>query len=55
MLGTLKEVAINIKSLYPGAEIVICADNDASGVGEKKAREAALVYWRQVHHAVRNR
>ena len=40
--GNLKEVAISIKALYPCAEIVICADNDKSGVGEKKAREAAL-------------
>ncbi len=40
--GNLKEVAIVIKSLYPGSEIIICADNDESGIGEKKAREAAL-------------
>lgn len=40
--GNLGEVAINISAIYPGSEIVICADNDNSGIGEKKAREAAL-------------
>jgi len=40
--GNLKDVAKVIKSLYPGSEIIICADHDDSGIGEKKAREAAL-------------
>ena len=40
--GNLKAVAINIKSLYPSSEIVICGDNDASGVGQKAASEAAI-------------
>jgi len=40
--GNLKEVAIVLKSLYQDAEIIVCGDNDASGVGQKKAREAAL-------------
>ena len=41
--GNLKAAAINIKSLYPSAEIVICGDNDESGVGQKAAGEAAMV------------
>ena len=40
--GNLKEVAINIRTLYPRSEIVIAGDNDVSGVGQKKAIEAAL-------------
>ncbi|MEI6334298.1 MAG: toprim domain-containing protein [Methylococcaceae bacterium] len=40
--GNLKEVAINIRALYPKSEIVIAGDNDLSGVGQKKAIEAAL-------------
>ncbi len=39
--GNLKEVAINIRALYQNAEIVICGDNDLSGVGQKAAIEAA--------------
>jgi putative DNA primase/helicase len=38
----LKNVAINIKALYPSSVIVICGDNDLSGVGQQKAIEAAL-------------
>jgi putative DNA primase/helicase len=40
--GNLKNVAINIKSLYPVSKIVIAGDNDLSGIGQKKALEAAL-------------
>ena len=40
--GNLKDVAIAVKSLSGDAEIVICADNDKSGIGEKKAIDAAL-------------
>ncbi|MGZ8258792.1 MAG: toprim domain-containing protein [Methylotenera sp.] len=40
--GNLKEVAKNIKGIYPKSEIVICGDNDKSGVGQKAAIEAAL-------------
>jgi putative DNA primase/helicase len=40
--GNLKEVATNIRALYPKSEIVIAGDNDLSGVGQKKAIEAAL-------------
>ena len=40
--GNLKEVATNIRALYPRSEIVIAGDNDLSGVGQKKAIEAAL-------------
>ena len=39
--GNLKAVAINIRSLYPMSEIIICGDNDESGIGEKKAIDAA--------------
>ena len=41
--GNLKAVAIYVRSLYPLNEIIICGDNDISGVGQKAAREAALV------------
>jgi putative DNA primase/helicase len=40
--GNLKPVAIEIRMLSPKAEIIICADKDESGVGEQKARQAAL-------------
>jgi putative DNA primase/helicase len=40
--GNLKQVAIVVKSLYPDAEIIVCGDNDESGVGQKAAMEAAL-------------
>lgn len=39
--GNLDCVAQNVKSLYPEAEIIIAGDNDAGGVGQKKAAEAA--------------
>jgi putative DNA primase/helicase len=29
------------RKLRPDAEIIVCADNDLSGVGQKAAREAA--------------
>jgi putative DNA primase/helicase len=38
--GNLKPVAINVKKIYPDAEIIIAADNDVSGIGERKALEA---------------
>jgi len=41
--GNLKDVAVNVKPLINrDVEIIICADNDESGIGEKKARDAAL-------------
>jgi len=40
--GNLLPVAKNIRELSPDDEIIICADNDLSGVGQEKAREAAL-------------
>lgn len=40
--GNLKEVAINIRAIYPDTVIVICGDNDLSGVGQKAAKDAAL-------------
>jgi len=33
---------INMRTKNPKAEIIIMADNDISGVGQSKAREAAL-------------
>jgi putative DNA primase/helicase len=41
--GNLIHVAKNIKAIKPDAEVVICGDNDLSGVGQKAARQAALV------------
>ena len=40
--GNLKNVALNIKSPYPASKIVVAGDNDLSGIGQKKALEAAL-------------
>ncbi|WP_394809302.1 toprim domain-containing protein [Nitrosomonas sp.] len=40
--GNLLPVAKNIRELAPDAEIIICGDNDLSGMGQTKAREAAL-------------
>ncbi|QOJ24692.1 MAG: toprim domain-containing protein [Gammaproteobacteria bacterium] len=40
--GNLLPVAKNIRDLSPESEIIICGDNDLSGVGQTKAREAAL-------------
>ncbi len=40
--GNLLPVAKNIRELNPDTEIIICGDNDISGVGQEKARKAAL-------------
>lgn len=40
--GNLEPVARVINRLYPESQIVICGDNDESGVGQKAARAAAL-------------
>jgi putative DNA primase/helicase len=40
--GNLEPVACVIRKLYPQSQIVICGDNDESGVGQKAARAAAL-------------
>lgn len=40
--GNLLPVAMNIKELSADSEIIICGDNDLSGIGQAKAREAAL-------------
>lgn len=40
--GNLLPVAKNIRELSPDSEIILCGDNDKSGIGQKKAREAAL-------------
>lgn len=39
--GNLVEVAKNIKSLAPNANLIICGDNDLSGVGQAAALAAA--------------
>jgi putative DNA primase/helicase len=40
--GNLLLVAQVIRRLYPQAEIIVCGDNDLSGVGQKAAKEAAI-------------
>lgn len=40
--GNLLLVAQSIRKLNPDNEIIICGDNDASDVGQKKANDAAL-------------
>lgn len=40
--GNLLPVAKNIKKRYPHKQIIICGDNDKSGIGQDKAREASL-------------
>lgn len=40
--GNLEPVALVFRKLYPNSEIIICGDNDESGVGQKAARSAAL-------------
>jgi len=40
--GNLLPVAKNIRELSPDSEIIICGDNDFSGMGQAAAREAAL-------------
>lgn len=40
--GNLLPVTKNIRELAPDTEIIICGDNDLSGIGQAKAREAAL-------------
>ena len=40
--GNLEPVATTIRKLYPSSQIIICGDNDESGVGQKAARAAAL-------------
>jgi putative DNA primase/helicase len=40
--GNLTAIAKTISAIAPEANILICADNDVSGVGERKAREAAM-------------
>lgn len=40
--GNLTAVAETINAIAPDATIIICADNDSNGVGEQKARAAAM-------------
>ena len=40
--GNLKQVAVDTRSIYSTDEIIVCGDNDVSGVGQIAAREAAL-------------
>ncbi|GAB6193133.1 AAA family ATPase [Desulfocastanea catecholica] len=39
--GNLKPVAENLRKKFPDMKLIICADNDGSGVGRHKADEAA--------------
>lgn len=39
--GNLGVVAATLRQQYPDADLVICGDNDASGVGQKAASEAS--------------
>jgi putative DNA primase/helicase len=41
--GNLQPVAVEIRKLYPISQIVICGDNDVSGVGQIKAQSAAAL------------
>ncbi len=41
--GNLVPVAEAMRYKHPGARIVLCGDNDKSGVGQEKAREAATL------------
>ena len=40
--SNLKAVALQVRQYYPNREIIICADNDASSVGQLAANDAAL-------------
>jgi putative DNA primase/helicase len=40
--GNLSITATAIRNIYPKAEIVICGDNDLSGIGQRAARDAAV-------------
>lgn len=40
--GNLLPVARNIRELAPDSEIIVCGDNDLSGVGQRAANETAL-------------
>lgn len=40
--SNLVDVAKVVRTKYPDSEIIICGDNDLSGVGQTKARAAAL-------------
>jgi putative DNA primase/helicase len=40
--GNLEPVAIEIRKQHQDSQIIICGDNDASGIGQLKARSAAL-------------
>lgn len=46
--GNLEPVAREIKKLYPTSQIVVCGDNDASGVGQLKAKAAAMAVFGKV-------
>jgi putative DNA primase/helicase len=40
--GNLKDVALSLRGKFPDAAIIVCADNDKSGVGQQSAKDAAL-------------
>ena len=39
--GNIQPVPANLRKKFPDINFVICADNDESGIGQKKAEEAA--------------
>lgn len=39
--GNLLAVAQSLRARYPNATIIVCGDNDANGVGQTKAKDAA--------------
>lgn len=47
--GNLKSVAEVIRGMLKQAEIIICGDNDLSGIGQTKAREAALAVHGKIY------
>lgn len=46
--GNMLPVAQVIRKMFPTHEIIICGDNDVSGVGQSKAKEAALAIGSKV-------
>ena len=46
--GNLLSVAREIKKLYPTNQIIVCGDNDESGVGQLKAKAAAMAVFGKV-------
>ncbi|MEO6422846.1 MAG: toprim domain-containing protein [Candidatus Nitrotoga sp.] len=39
--GNMKKIALALRTKYPDLKIILCADDDESGTGQRKATEAA--------------